>query len=120
MKSKTQQEKYSPTPKIKITKWYEKVCIACQHAQKDFGDYDNVGWWECNMEKRLANLNSFPMCNAKSCSAFKPPLYSNKLHGDYWGNIMEFDKYFKDGSEALWKLIEFNKRMGDYKIGRIL
>ena len=110
---------YSPKPKIKIKKWFEKVCISCNNASKDYGEYDSTGWFECYESKRLGNLKSFPYCSAKKCDKFMPRLTCNH-ESDYWTMIGDFDKAFgKNGYKKLHNLLQFNERMGNYKIGRI-
>lgn len=119
-KSKSQMEIYSPAPKIKIKKWYEKICSACVHVTHDFGEYDNTGWYECDKNQRLGNLNSFPVCNAKSCKNFSPKRVCGH-ENDYWAMLSDFEKYFfkQRAYKKLFNLLDFNERMGDYKVGRI-
>ncbi|WP_108062661.1 hypothetical protein [Poseidonibacter lekithochrous] len=118
--SKTQTNLYSPTPKIKIIKWHKSTCIACIHASKDYGEYDCIGWWECNEYQKLGNLKSFPNCNASSCKKFCPKSVS-KHECDYWEMITDFEKYLggKGAYKKIHNLLDFNQRMGDYEIGRI-
>ena len=120
MKNNIQQKKYSHTPKIKIKKWREKVCIACVHNSKDFGEYDTVGWHVCNENRRIGKLKRFPNCSAKHCDKFNPRRTVTR-ESDYWLMIMDFEKAFgRSGYKQLHKLLEFNERIGDYKVGRIL
>ncbi len=116
----SQMDICSPAPKIKIKKWFEKVCIACSNATHDYGEYDSTGWYECNEGQKLGNLKSFPFCSAKKCNKFSPK--STDGHQcDYWSMIMDFDKSFKiDGYKRLHILLDFNERMGNYKVGRII
>lgn len=115
----SQMDIYSTTPKIKIKKWFEKVCIACNNVAHDYGEYDSVGWWECDKNQRLGNLKSFPYCSAKNCNKFNLKT-TYKKESDYWMMIGDFDKAFgKNGYKKLHNLLDFNKRMGDYKIGII-
>lgn len=110
---------YNPTPKIKIKKWYQKICTACVFYSRDYGEYDNTGWAICDENQRLGNMKSFPRCNAKTCKKFSAKDVLD-LEDDYWSMIMDFDKAFgKNGYKKLHKLLEFNERMGDYKVGRI-
>ncbi len=121
-KPKTQQEIYSPTPTIKIKRWYEKICIACNYVVHDYGEYDNVGWWECDKPMPLGNLKAFPYCNAKSCKHFEAKDVIDK-ESDYWSLIgCMYSMKLKEGldSKIAWSVIEFNERMGDYKVGRII
>ena len=117
--NKIQQEKYSPTPKIKIKKWYEKVCSACIYSSREFGDYDNVGWCYCSKDQRIGNLKSFPKCNAKSCNEFEA---ESLLLDDGWNYMSDFEQVFSKSQymSRLMNYLKFNERMGDYKIGRIL
>ena len=122
VKPMTQQEIYSPTPAIKIIKWYEKVCSACSYATKDYGEYDSVGWWECSQCQRLGTLKPFPFCSAKRCDLFTPSLTVNH-EADWWIIIGRMcDKKFKKDLDVhiAHSVTEFNKRMGDYKTGRIV
>ena len=118
-KAFTQMDIYSPSPKIKIKKWFEKPCIACNNAIKDYGEYDSVGWFECSESEKLGNLKCFPYCSAKKCNKFNPKIsYNHK--SDYWLMIGDFDKAFgENGFKKLINLLAFNERMGDYKVGRI-
>lgn len=114
----TQQEIYSPTPTVKIKKWYEKVCSACIYSSREFGDYDNVGWAYCEVNQKLGNMKSFPKCNAKSCKEFEPV---SLLMDNGWCYMMEFEAVFSEGQymKRLMNYLKFNERMGNYKVGRI-
>lgn len=118
-KKVSQTDIYSPAPKIKIKKWFKKVCIACNHASKDYGEYDSIGWFKCDNGEKLGNLKSFPKCSAKKCKNFTPRLtYTHE--SDYWCMIGDFDKAFgSNGYKKLHDLLKFNERMGDYKVGRV-
>lgn len=115
----SQADIYSPTPKIKIKRWYQKLCFACNSMRHEYGDYDSVGWYECEESEKLGNLKSFSYCSAKSCNKFNPKKTAS-FEDDYWSMLMDFEKVFgENGSKKLFKLIDFNERMGDYRIGRI-
>jgi len=118
LSKRTQQEKYSPTPKIKIKKWYQTVCTACIHLTHDYGEYDTVGWHECEEKQKLSNLKCFPYCSANSCKNFIPICLS---HHDGWCYLEDFQNAFGKEKcyEKLRAFLDFNKRMGDYKVGRI-
>lgn len=116
----SQMDIYSPVPKIKIKKWYMKICIACTHVTHDYGEYDSVGCYECEESQKLGNLKFFPYCSAKNCNKFNPT-GTDGYRSDYWQMIMDFDKAFKeDGYIKLHNLLQFNERMGNYKVGRII
>lgn len=119
MNNKIQQEKYSPTPKIKIKKWYVKVCSACIHSSRDFGDYDLVGWDYCAINQKLGNMKSFPKCNAKSCKKFEA---KSLLIDAGWSYMMDFENVFSKSQymNRLMNYLKFNERMGDYKVGRLI
>ena len=110
---------YSPTPKIKIKKWYEKVCSACIYSSREFGEYDNVGWAYCSKNQRLGNLKHFPICNSKYCNEFKT---ESLMVDDGWRYITDFERVFSESQyiDKLMNYLKFNERMGDYKVGRIL
>ncbi len=117
---KTQSEIYSPTPTIKLVKFYAFICTACTHNHHEFGEYDNVGYAYCEEEKSLSNLKCFPKCSAKSCESFdrRTPGYED----DYWNLLGGMDKFnFKDDldSKIAHSILNFNERMGDYRIGRV-
>lgn len=114
----TQQEIYSPTPTIKIKKWYVKVCTAYIYSSRDFGEYDNVGQAYCEANQKLGNMKSFPRCNAKSCKEFAP---KSLLMDHGWCYMMDFQNVFSKDQymERLMNYLKFNERMGNYKVGRI-
>lgn len=115
----SQMDIYSPVPKIKIKRWFEKVCIACNNVNKDYGEYDSIGWFECDECQRLGNLKSFPYCSSKKCSKFNPKT-TGGYESDYWMMIMDFEKVFgQNGYKKLHNLLQFNERMGNYKTGRV-
>lgn len=117
----SQQEKYSPTPIIKIKKIYQKICTACVHYSRDYGEYDNIGWAICDEEQKLGNIKSFPKCNAKSCKKFSAKDVLDR-ESDWWGLIggMYGMKLHKDlDYKIAHSVLNFNDRLGDYKVGRI-
>lgn len=121
MNNKLQQERYSPTPTIKIKKWYIKVCSACIYSSRDFGEYDNVGWAYCEIYKNLGNLKSFPYCSAKKCKSFSPITAGEE--SDWWGLLGNMTNLnLKNGldSKIAHSILKFNERMGNYKVGRII
>lgn len=120
-KELTQQEIYSPTPTIKIKKWYVKVCSACIHSSRDFGEYDNVGWAYCEEDKKLGNLKPFPYCSAKKCKSFSS--IAPGMESDWWeltGNMICLKLKNDLDIKIAHSVLEFNKRMGNYKVGRII
>lgn len=117
----SQQEIYSPTPEIKIKKWYQKICTACIHYSRDYGEYDNEGWAICDENQKLGNMKSFPKCNAKSCKKFSAKGILNK-ESDWWsliGGMTDMNLPEDLDGKIAFSILDFNERMGDYKVGRI-